>query len=529
MKRFSLSILLIGLLTAAAFGENVKIKVRAALYDRDLNVKPIPRLMIKLVPAAPGAQPVSIQTSLEGTAEAEIPAGRYKVVTEKPVELLDKSYRWEFDTDLTRPENVVELSNDNAVITPLAGGRDARVDELAYQYKRVKDAVVTVWTEHGAYDGIVIDPAGLVLTVQSPLEQATWLAVQIDDRRRLPAIVVNSDKQHDLAVLRINPANAGEIASGKISADPGALIEGERIFTIENPNTEKNKKLVTGVVSKADAEEIVSDVKMDYIGSPLFNSSGNVVGIIQRADKGFRIRPIGSATGILAEAKQTLASGAPPSSQLLPTVPTDKYPSDNLRAPGRDHWEKDIYGFQAGEFNVELLTPIAMFEADTERYEQALKNYKKHHQGPPPVEPDRTYEPILVVSVIPKTKVPFMENMARGNNGPVIVRYKTAFQKMRLLCGDKEVTPIWPGRVVAGMGYGRNAVLVDESYRGRYMYAHDAITPQCGKVTIQIVSTKDPGQTIEKVFDEGVANRVWEDFEPYRKMQAQHTGVATQK
>ena len=109
------------------------------------------------------------------------------------------------------------------------------------------------------------------------------------------------------------------------------------------------------------------------------------------------------------------------------------------------------------------------------------------------------------------------------------MRYKTAFQKMRLLCGDKEVTPIWPGRVVAGMGYGRNAVLVDESYRGRYIYAHDAITPQCGKVTIQIVSTKDPGQTIEKVFDEGVVNRVWEDFEPYRKMQAQHTGVATQK
>lgn len=518
MKRFSRSILLVIVLAAAAAAQNVKVKVRAALYDRDLNVKPIPRLVVKLVSPAPGAQPITLQTSLEGAAEAEVPAGRYKVITEKPVELFDKSYRWEFDADLTRPENLLELSNDNAQTTPLAGGREARIDELAYQYKRVKDSVVTVWTEYGAYDGFVIDPAGLVLTAQSPLEQASWLAVQLDDRRRLPAVIAAIDKQHDVAVLRINPAAAGEIASVQISGDPGALVEGERVFTIENPGKQKDRKLTTGVVSKADSEEIVSDVKISYIGSPLFNSSGSVVGVIQRSEKGLRIRPIANAAGATTEARQKMKADAPPSSQLLPTAPADPYPSDNLRAPGRDRWEKDVYSFEAGDFFVELFTPIATFEAATERYDQALKNYKKHPQGPAPTEPDRKYDAVLVVVVLPKTKMPFWENMGAGRDRPIVRRYKTAFQKLRLMCGDKEVLPIWPGRVVAGMGVTRNAIVADESYGGRYVYEPNAISPQCGKVTLQIVPAKEGGQTVEKEFEENLVERLWQDFEPYRKM-----------
>ena len=151
-------------------------------------------------------------------------------MTDKSVELFDKSYRWEFDADFSKPENTLELSNDNAQITPLTAGREARVDELAFQYKRVKDTVVTVSAEHGPYDAVVADPAGLILTAKRPLEQVKWLAVQLDDHRRLPATLVASDKEHDLALLRINPAVSGGIVSAQLSTDPGSLIEGERVF-----------------------------------------------------------------------------------------------------------------------------------------------------------------------------------------------------------------------------------------------------------------------------------------------------------
>jgi hypothetical protein len=154
----------------------------------------------------------------------------------------------------------------------------------------------------------MVDPAGLVLTVQRPLEQATWLAVQVDDHRRLPAVIAASDKEHDIAVLRINPTASGEIAAAQLSTDPGALIEGERVFTVENPDWQKNRKLITGVISKADAEEIVSDVKILY-GSALFNSSGNVVGVGQMVEKRTRIQPIAAASGA-AKTRQRAALGA---------------------------------------------------------------------------------------------------------------------------------------------------------------------------------------------------------------------------
>src|ERR1041385_3306960 len=338
MKRIFVSWLMIVWFIATAFGQNsnVNLKVRAALYDRDLNLKPIPNLAIKLVPAPPSTgAPVSDQTTLDGVAEIQVPAGKYRVVTDKPVELFDKSFLWDFEADLSRPENTLELSNANATATAVAGGRGARIDELAYQYKRVKNSVVTVWTDRGAFDGLVIDSAGLVLTTEKPLEKNMWLAVQFDDRHRLPAVIFASDKEKDLAVLRVNPSEAGAILPAEISSDPGALVEGERVFVVENPGKDDNKKLTTGVLSKADQKEIVSDVKLTYPGAALFNSSGSVVGIIQYGGKALHISPIAVAQTTIQDAKQKFASASAPSSHLLPTPPLEDYPADHLRAPGR--------------------------------------------------------------------------------------------------------------------------------------------------------------------------------------------------
>jgi hypothetical protein len=534
MKRILMSIMIAGLFTAVCLGQTVKLKLRAALYDRDLNLKPVPHLTVKLVPTGAGAQPVTLQTSLEGIAEIELPAGNYHVATASPVELFDKSYRWELDTTFTRPENTLELSNDNAKATPLASSRDARVDELVYQYKRVKNGVVRVQTEVVAIDGLIVDPAGLVLTAQHPLEQATWLAVQVDDERKLPAVIVAADKQRDFAVLRINPGTTGDLAAAQLSSDPGALIEGERVFTIETAAFDKGRQLHTGLISRADSNEIVCDAKVSRPGGPLFNSSGNAVGIAQYAGQRLRIVPISGASETLAEARQKLASVAAPSPRLLPTVPSDSFPADKLRAPGRGHWEKDVYSFKAGDFDVELVTPIAQYEADTENYGEELKDYNKHPKGKSaPVEPEHNYDVVLRVAVIPKTKMPFWENMANSAGSsrrvPTILRYKNGFSKMRLLCGDKEVDPIWPGRVTEGTGHGWNTDLVDESSGGRYLYAHDAISPQCGKVTLQLFSTKEPDRPFERVLDARQVTRIWEDFDAYRQLQAHNESEAAKQ
>jgi Trypsin-like peptidase domain len=523
MKSVATSILLAAALTATSAAQNVKLKVRAALYDRDLNLKPVPHLTIKLVPGWAGAQAVTLQTSFEGSAEAELPGGSYHLSSESPVELFDKSYKWDFDVNLTKAENTIELSNDNAKATQLAAGREAHVDELASQYKRVKSAVVKVMTEQTIIDGFVIDSSGLVLTAQHPLDQATWLAVQLDDQRKLQAMVLAADKQRDMAVLRINPAGAGEIAVAQISPDPGALIEGERAFTVENTGKEKDRKLHIGVISRADTKEIVADAKLSRPGGPLFNSSGSAVGLVQYGDEKFRIVPLAQAKEILADAKQKLSS-AQPSPRLLPTIPAEPFPADKLRAPGRGHWEKEFYSFNAGDFYVEFVTPIAQYEMDTENYEQEMKDYNKHSKGRTvPAEPEHNYEAVLRIAAVPQTRMPFWENFANSaasnRRAPTVLRYKNGFSKMRLLCGEKEVDPIWPRRVTEEGGRGWYTVLADESSGGRYVYTPEAISPQCGKVTLQLFSTKEPDRPIERVLDAKQVTRIWEDFDPYRALQ----------
>jgi hypothetical protein len=530
--------LIMVLLTSMAFGQGsmVKTKVRAALYDRDLNLKPVPNLTVNLVAnEAQAKAPITVQTNLDGIAEVELPPGKYRVTTGKAIEFLDISFLWDLEADLSRPENTVELSNANAKATPLAGGRSAHIDELAFQYKRVKGTVISVWTDRGEFDGIVLDAAGLVLTTYSPVEKAVWLAVQLDDHRRVPAVVVASDRENNLAVLRVNPAEAGVIVPADLSTEPGALVEGERVFLVGNPGGDAKKKLLTGVLSNVDQKEIISDVQLTYPGAALFNSSGAVIGIVQSSEKKLHVRPIAAAQSLLQEAQQKISIGAPPPSHLLPTPPVDDFPSDQLRAPGRGAWEKEMYSFTAGDFSVEIVDPISTFESDTERYNIAMKDYVRHPTNKPaPTESEHKYRPVLIIFAIPQTKISWGKTMLSGlaagpySTGPTYKHYKTGFKEMRVLCGEKEIQPIWPGRFAAGPQVDYSVIVDDEAFSGQYHYAHDAITPQCGKVTLQLVSTSDPDHPFEKVIDSRIIERIWSDFEAYRKTvkpaPAQETG-----
>jgi Trypsin-like peptidase domain len=519
---YTIVLLLLGLCSLPVMAQEaapkVNLKVRAALYDRDLNIKPVPRLVVKLTPMAPpSGEALTLITSLDGIAETTMAPGKYRVTTEKGAELFDKSYKWDLEVELTKKENLLELSNDNAKIEPVAAGRETHLDALAAQYKRVKDSVVTVWTEDRAFDGTIIDAQGLVLTVQHQLKGAEWLAVQLDDRRKLPAVKVAADEQADVAVLRFDAKTAGEITVASVSTDPEALVEGERVFTVENPGNERNRKLLTGVLSKADSEQIVSDIKVGYVGSPLFNSSGSAVGIAQHRDGKMIMRPIGSASRVIEEARETAAKIAAPA-RFLPLVPPVELASVDFRAPGRGHWESEFYQFKLGDFYVDLITPVAAYEMRLDAYNAEMKEYAKHAKGhTAPTEPDDKYTAALIVAVYPQTKMGYWENFGRTGGGPVVRHYKNGFSRMMLWCGDQVVEPVWPHRTLEEGGGNWNVVISNESTGGRYVYRSDAIQPGCGPVKLRIVATKKEDEVLEKVLDEKVVQRIWEDYEPYRE------------
>lgn len=128
-------------------------------------------------------------------------------------------------------------------------------------------------------------------------------------------------------------------------------------------------------------------------------------------------------------------------------------------------------------------------------------------QAKPPEEAlseAQEYESIEMIVVRPKF------------GGMLKVKFKNGFQKMRLLCGGKEIEPIDPGRSEYELTDFRNRV-VDTTYQGRYTYLPEAISPSCGGITLEIFSEKDPNTPTTKTLDAATIQRVWSDFEPYRK------------
>ena len=92
--RLYISAVLFGLLcvsAAQAQANLVKVRVRVILVDQQLNQKAVPFFLVSL---KNGGKAVEVKTSLEGTAEAHLPPGRYTVSTPKFAELGDRRFSW---------------------------------------------------------------------------------------------------------------------------------------------------------------------------------------------------------------------------------------------------------------------------------------------------------------------------------------------------------------------------------------------------------------------------------------------------
>lgn len=57
----------------------------------------------------------------------------------------------------------------------------------------------------------------------------------------------------------------------------------------------------------------------------------------------------------------------------------------------------------------------------------------------------------------------------------------------------------------------------DATFEGVYAYPPDAINPQCRTVTLQLFTEKKPSEAIVLSLRPDTIERVWADFEPYRK------------
>jgi hypothetical protein len=503
----------------------VNVKVRVLLVDKDLNQKPVPFYLINFRHAGSADPPATLKTDLDGKAERPLPAGHYSISTPKPVELGGKRFSWNLEIQITGTDLHLDLTNDNAKIEDLPPGASSTGEnkspaggELTALFDKLKNSVVTVHSESGSGSGFLVDPSGLVVTNYHVVDSSSYLAVQFDDQRKVPARLVTSNADKDVAVIRYDPAAFPEGVVAPLLANEAAshLAVGQRVFTIGNP-LGREKALTTGVVSKIEKDSINSDININpgNSGGPLFTLDGKVAGITTSLLRNLAsIVPVEFVRPEVEKATKAIVNELPPSPVLLPVEPTDYFPADALRELlAQEKFDTKPYFVDAGEFRVSFITPPLNYFLRHEEEMAAARKAAKRSGGdaatakPPPgaLEDAVDYRPVLLVRVRPKFGAFFRS------------RFKNGFVRMRLLCGGKELPPILPGRSEFDL-YDQRDRKVDTTFQGMYEYQADAMTPACGNVVLEIYSEKDPNAPEARPIDASTVQRVWVDFDAFRRV-----------
>jgi serine protease Do len=133
--------------------------------------------------------------------------------------------------------------------------------------------------------GFIIDPSGLIVTNNHVIDGAETMSVILADGTSLPATLVGRDTVNDIALLRVHPDHP--LTAVHFGLSRTARI-GDWVIAIGNPYG-LGGTVTAGIIS-ARGRDLDEDGSSDYIqtdaainrgnsGGPLFNMSGQVVGI----------------------------------------------------------------------------------------------------------------------------------------------------------------------------------------------------------------------------------------------------------
>jgi S1-C subfamily serine protease len=136
--------------------------------------------------------------------------------------------------------------------------------------------------------GVIIDPAGLVLTNEHVVSRASNVTITLSDRRTFECDVVGADPNFDLAILKVR-GKAVKLPTVELGGSSD-LMPGETVVAIGNPFGLANT-VTTGVVSALHRSIQAEDrVYEDFIqtdaainpgnsGGALLNIEGKLIGI----------------------------------------------------------------------------------------------------------------------------------------------------------------------------------------------------------------------------------------------------------
>ncbi len=182
----------------------------------------------------------------------------------------------------------------------------------------VKNSVVEITTEQivtgsfmqqyvseGAGSGVIITADGYIVTNHHVIDGATNINIRLADGTEYAASLIGSDAKSDLAVIKVQATGLTPAAYGS-SAE---LEVGEEVVAVGNPLGELGGTVTKGIISAMDREITIDNTTMRLLqtdtainpgnsGGGMFNTSGQLVGIINAKSAGEEIEGLGFAIPI---------------------------------------------------------------------------------------------------------------------------------------------------------------------------------------------------------------------------------------
>jgi hypothetical protein len=503
----------------AAAQELAVLHLKVTVLNADRQPVPVARhaLLISDNPAT--TVPRRVVTSAEGTAQIRLRPGNYTVESDSPFVLDGRTYEWVHSLDVAAGrDTTLELTADTAAgavqtnVSDAAAAPDA-IDMRASILSAWQESAFQVWTPVAYATGFLADERGLVATSLTAIGDAKLVEVQVSQSVKVTGVVILADASRDVAVVRVHPSAVDGIRAVSLACDTPAAASAEPgRYVIDVPLFGPKDIRSSLAVSDGTA------------GSPVFASDGRAVGLASRLDGGddrrrAAVRVVGrdDVCGALASAGETLDASAPPDDTRLPVEPARGSSRVPTGADAPRSFSLAAYQLSSSDFDVLFLTPevVAAAEArrgwtgggtdgvDRLRLATDFEEWTDYVAAAPP---------LLFVRVSPRLVEGFWMKIARGalaTQGaplPPIKRLRPGFSRMRLVCGGRDVTPIHPFRIRARVSE------TDTIEEGFYVFNPDAISPDCGAVSIVLSSVKDPTKTETRTVDPAIVRQIWQDF-----------------
>ena len=198
------------------------------------------------------------------------------------------------ESDIARGElkdgKITDLSRMSGQIAKLVGPSVVHIDTVrVVNGRRASDEWAHLFggqaqfQSEGQGSGVIVDPAGYIVTNNHVIDRAVKIEVQLSDGRKKIAEVIGSDPLTDIAVLKIDAGNLVAAEWG----DSDQLEVGALVWAIGNPFG-LDRSVTFGIISakgRPGANPFQNYLQTDAAvnpgnsGGPLVNIEGKIIGI----------------------------------------------------------------------------------------------------------------------------------------------------------------------------------------------------------------------------------------------------------